>query len=135
MSRKLGKLFVRQGFTPLFNVPIKIENPDEPLGTHAFTVLGLQNGGASFRWNAVSMPEKFSSTSGSLQPEAPVQATGVRPDRLSGDATVALDRVEIPQDQVGRVSQLLTPGSSLILSDYELSTETGDDTDFIVVMP
>jgi hypothetical protein len=81
------------------------------------------------------MPEKFSSTSGSLQPKASVQATGVRPDRLSGDATVALDRVEIPQDQVGRVSQLLTPGSSLILSDYELSTETGDDTDFIVVMP
>ena len=26
-------------------------------------------------------------------------------------------------------------GSSLILSDYELSTETGDDTDFNVVMP
>ena len=134
VSRKLGKLFVRQGFTPLFDVPIKIENPDEPLGTHVFTVLGLQNGGASFRWNVVSMPEKFSSTSGS-QPKAPVQATGVRPDRLSGGATAALDRVEIPQDQVGRVSQLLTPGSSLILSDYELSTETGDDTDFIVVMP
>jgi hypothetical protein len=135
VSRKLGKLFVRQGFTPLFDVPIKIENPDEPLGTHVFTVLGLQNGGASFRWNVVSMPEKFSSTSGSLQPKAPVQATGVRPDRLSGGATAALDRVEIPQDQVDRVSQLLTPGSSLILSDYELSTETGDDTDFIVVMP
>ena len=135
VSRKLSRLFVRQRFTPLFDAPIKIENPDEPLGTHVFTVLGLQNGGASFRWNVVSMPEKFSSTSGSLQPKASVQATGVRPDRLSGDATVALDRVEIPQDQVGRVSQLLTPGSSLILSDYELSTETGDDTDFIVVMP
>ena len=49
--------------------------------------------------------------------------------------SAALDRVEILQDELGRVSQLLTPGSSLILSDYELSTETGDDTDFIVVMP
>ena len=66
VSRKLSKLFVRQGFTPLFDVPIKIENPDEPLGTHVFTVLGLQNGGASFRWNVVSMPEKFSSTSAEL---------------------------------------------------------------------
>jgi L,D-transpeptidase catalytic domain len=37
VSRKLSKLFVRQGFTPLFDVPIKIENPDEPLGTHVFT--------------------------------------------------------------------------------------------------
>ena len=130
----MSKLFVRQGFTPLFDVPIKIENPDEPLGTHVFTVLGLQNGGGSFRWNVVTMPDN-SSTSGSLQPKQPVQATGVRSDSLSGGATAALDRVEIPQDQVDQVSQLLTPGSSLILSDYELSTETGDDTDFIVVMP
>jgi hypothetical protein len=139
VSRKLSKLFVRQGFTPLFDVPIKIENPDEPWGTHVFTLLKLQSEGALFRWNVVSMPAKFSSTSASLnkKPKAPVQATGgiVRPDRLPDGASAALDRVEIPRDEVGRISQLLTPGSSLILSDYELSTETGDDTDFIVVMP
>ena len=136
VSRKLSKIFVRQGFTPLFDVPIKIENPDEPLGTHVFTVLGLQNGGASFRWNVVSMSEKFSGNSGYLSKQPPMQATGVRSgDDLSGVAIAALDRVKIPQDQVDRVSQLVTPGSSLILSDYELSTETGDDTDFIVVMP
>ena len=139
VSRKLSKLFVRQGFTPLFDVPIKIENPDEPLGTHVFTLLELQSEGALFRWNVVSMPAKFSSTSASLnkKPKAPVQATSgtVRPDRLPDGASAALDRVEIPRDEVGRISQLLTPGSSLILSDYELSTETGDDTDFIVVMP
>ena len=71
------------------------------------------------------------------KPKAPVQAAGgtVRPDRLPDGASAALDRVEIPRDEVGRISQLLTPSSSLILSDYELSTETGDDTDFIVVMP
>ena len=44
-------------------------------------------------------------------------------------------RLKPKRPQKGYVSQLLTPGSSLILSDYELSTETGDDTDFIVVMP
>jgi hypothetical protein len=85
------------------------------------------------------MPEQFLSTSGSLSKDtkAPVQATTVtvRTARLPWGASAALDRVEIPQDELGRVSQLLTPGSSLILSDYELSTETGDDTDFIVVMP
>jgi hypothetical protein len=31
-NRKLGRLFVRQRFTPPFDVPIKIENTDEPLG-------------------------------------------------------------------------------------------------------
>jgi hypothetical protein len=139
VSRKLSKLFVRQGFTPLFDVPIKIENPGEPLGTHVFTLSELQSKGALFRWNVVSMPAKFSSTSASLnkKPKAPVQATSgtVRPDRLPDSASAALDRVEIPLDEVSRLSQLLTPGSSLILSDYELSTETGNDTDFIVVIP
>jgi hypothetical protein len=36
VSRKLSKLFVRQGFSPLFDVAVKIENPEEPLGTHVF---------------------------------------------------------------------------------------------------
>ena len=139
VSRKLSKLFVRQGFTSLFDVPIKIKNPDEPLGTHVFTLLEPQSKGALFRWNVVSMRAKVSGTSASLnkKPKAPVQATSgtVRSDRLPDSASAALDRVEIPRDEVGRISQFLTPGSSLILSDYELSTETGDDTDFIVVMP
>ena len=30
VSRKLSRLFVRQRFTPLFDVPIKIENPERP---------------------------------------------------------------------------------------------------------
>ena len=139
VSRKLSRLFVRQRFTPLFDVPIKIENPDEPLGTHVFTLLELQNEGASFRWNVVSMPETLSSTSTSSnkKPKAPVQGTGgtVRTDRSPDDASAALDRIEIPPDVVARISQLLTPGSSLIVSDYGLSRETGNDTDFIVVMP
>jgi hypothetical protein len=53
----------------------------------------------------------------------------------SGNANTALDRIEIPQDVVERVSELLSPGSSLTISDYGLSRETGNDTDFIVVMP
>ena len=57
VSRKLSRLFVRQRFTALFDAPIRIENPDEPLGTHVFTLLEPQDEGASFRWNAVSMPE------------------------------------------------------------------------------
>jgi hypothetical protein len=48
-------------------------------------------------------------------------------------ANAALDRIEIPQDVVERISELLTPGSSLIVSDYAISGETGKDTDFIVV--
>jgi hypothetical protein len=61
-------------------------------------------------------------------------ATGHCARRSQQDETrKTLDRIEIPQDVVERISELLTPGSSLIVSDYGISEETGKDTDFIVV--
>ena len=129
VSRKLSRLFVRQRSTPLFDVPIKVETPELPLGTHLFTLLELQNEGAQFRWNVVSIPETLSNTSPSSQ--SPIRSRTAS----SEDANTALDRIEIPPDVVARISQILTPGSSLIVSDYGLSRETGNDTDFIVVMP
>ena len=45
----------------------------------------------------------------------------------------ALARIEIPQDIVARISELMVPGSSLIVSDQGLGDETGEGTDFIVV--
>jgi hypothetical protein len=43
-SKRTCELTSSIGFTPLFDVPIKIENRDEPLGTHVFTLLEMQNG-------------------------------------------------------------------------------------------
>ena len=48
-------------------------------------------------------------------------------------ANAALNRIEIPQDAVEQIAELLTSGSSLIISDYGISNETGKDTDFIVL--
>jgi hypothetical protein len=134
VSRKLSKLFVRQGFTPLFDVPVEIENSEEPLGTHVFTAMEFQNGGAAIRWTVVSIPEEFPRMSRAATKEraAPAKRTALSvpsPDK----ANAALDRIEIPEDTVERISELLTPASSLIISDNALSNETGNDTDFIVV--
>ena len=70
VSRRLSRLFVRQGFTPLFDVPVKIQSPEEPLGTHVLTVLEFQKEGAAIRWTAVSMPEKLPRTSEELHERA-----------------------------------------------------------------
>ncbi len=61
VSRKLSKLFVRQGFTPLFDVAVKIENPEEPLGTHVFTAMEFPSEGAAIRWTVVSISGRISS--------------------------------------------------------------------------
>ena len=133
VSRKLSKLFVRQGFTPLFDVPVKIENPEEPLGTHVFTAMEFQNEGTAIRWTVVSIPDEFPRIEGATKGrEAPVKQTALSvpsPDK----ANAVLNRIEIPQDTVERISELLTPASSLIISDNGFSHETGKDTDFIVV--
>jgi hypothetical protein len=137
VSRKLSKLFVRQGFTPLFDAPVGIRDPEQPMGTHVFTVMDAKDDGAAPRWTVVSMPEKSPRA-----PQAPKRRTRGKPTvepapafSSPDKAAAALARIDIPQDVAERVSELLTPGSSLILSDYGISDETGKDTDFIVVMP
>jgi len=135
VSRRLSRLFVRQGFTPLFDAPIKIQNPLEPTGTHVFSALESQNGVAN-RWTVVSLPETLSH-----KPKTSKHSNKAREKRnietitpvVLPEANTVLDRIEIPQDVVERISAILTPGSSLIVSDYGISDETGKDTDFIVL--
>jgi L,D-transpeptidase catalytic domain len=136
VSRKSSKLFVRRGFTPLFDMPVTIRDPGESLGTHVFTLMSSQNEGAAFRWTVVSMPEKSPHRHSAQKPRHPGKGgVEISPAVSSPDkANAALDRIEIPQDVIERVSQLVTSGSSLIVSDYGLSEETGNDTDFIVEM-
>ena len=51
----------------------------------------------------------------------------------ASNATEALDRVTIPPDALERISELMSPGASLVISDKGLGGETGKGTDFIVL--
>ena len=136
VSRKLSRLFVRKGFTPLFDVPAKIQNPEDPLGTHVFTVIEPQDEGSTVRWSVVSISEQSVSAPSFKERTVPTQQilkTAPSATPSSDNANTALDRIEIPQDAIQQISELLTPGSSLIISDYGISSETGPYTDFIVL--
>jgi hypothetical protein len=50
-----------------------------------------------------------------------------------GGAKSALDRIVIPQDVLDRIAGI-APGSSLIITDEALSSETGKGTDFVVLL-
>jgi hypothetical protein len=135
VSRKLSKLFVRQGFVPVFDAPVSIKDAAEPMGTHVFTAMEFQNDGAAVRWTVVTVPEK-SSHSQRIPPKSQkghaqqtIKTVPPTPDK----ANAALNRIEIPKETAERIAELLTPGSSLIISDYGISDETGADTDFIVL--
>ena len=112
VSRKEGRLYVRKGFEPVFDVAVAIEQADQPLGTHVFTAMA-QNDDNTMRWTVVSMAPAAAGS--------PASAAG------------ALDRIAIPQDARDQISEMLSPGASLIISDQGLGPETGKGTDFIVL--
>jgi lipoprotein-anchoring transpeptidase ErfK/SrfK len=135
VSRKEGKVFVRKGFEPVFSAPVTFDNPDQPLGTHVYTAIGLTDDKTTLRWNVVSMPGSGAAAPAVKKVEKgkrgePVAAT---PAPTSSNAKVALDRINIPQDALDRISELMSPGASLIISDQGLGPETGKGTDFIVL--
>jgi hypothetical protein len=145
ISRKEKKIYVRQHFIPLFDAPVTIEHPEQALGTHVFTAMEYLDDGATFRWNAVSFPSeppKASRNAGNDR-KSEKHARGQRRDEPAnkpvGDLPPpqtpeeVLARIDIPQDVIDRISELMVPGSSLIVSDQGLGDETGEGTDFIVV--
>jgi peptidoglycan hydrolase-like protein with peptidoglycan-binding domain len=91
-----GHLYVRQEFGRVFDAPVSFKDPETPLGTHLFIAMKFAPGETSTRWMAMS---------------------------LQGDsATTALDRLEIPNDVRQKISERLTPGSSLIIGDTAINT-------------
>ncbi|MBL8586797.1 MAG: hypothetical protein JNM23_08655 [Bradyrhizobiaceae bacterium] len=135
ISKKEGKLFVRKGFDPVFEVPVKIANPEVPLGTHVYTASENRADSLAFNWMVVSLPGEgrvapASEKRGKREKQAatpPVQSVG------TATATEALDRVEIPAEAADRLAEMLGPGASLIISDKGLGYQTGKGTDFIVL--
>src|SRR5262245_35768909 len=137
VSRKEGKLFVRKGFEPVFDVPVTFERPDQPLGTHVFTALAANDDNTTFRWNVMSMPgggaAPVKKAEKGKEKGKKAEAPPPPPAAHASNATDALSRVAIPQDALDRISQLMSPGASLIISDKGLGGETGKGTDFIVL--
>ena len=140
VSRKLGKLFVRKGNEPIFDTPIKIAHPETPIGTYVFTAAQPTGDGAKPRWLAMSVASGQATVEPSRSQEARGKSRSAReakpapaPVISPTSATAALDRIEIPPEALERISPLVTPGASLIVSDLGMSGETGKDTDFIIL--
>lgn len=106
-----GHIYVRQDFKKVFDAPLSLRDPEAPLGTHLYIARHFEPGEASVGWLAIT-------------PKADAPTTALE----------ALDRVEIPSFVRHMIAGMLTPGSSLIISDDGLSKETfPKGTDFVVL--
>jgi hypothetical protein len=103
-----GHVYVKQDRKTIFDAAVSIADPDKPLGTHLFTIQNFGIDDSRADWQVISADE-------------------------DSDARAALNRVNLPDDVRDRLERLLTPGSSMIVSDGGLNPETNKFTDFIVV--
>ncbi|HWJ17198.1 MAG TPA: L,D-transpeptidase family protein [Geobacterales bacterium] len=134
ISRQAQRLYIRRGREPVFEGPVTIRNPDEPIGTFVFTALSYTGTPGRLGWNVVSMYKNATA----IEPYSdakrePKQRREPKPADVAG-ARNAMQRLVIPQAALDHISGTLLTGSSLIISDEGTSSETGKDTDFIVFM-
>ena len=136
ISRKTQRLYVRQAFEPILESPVTIQDADRPIGTHVFTALERTNGDTNMRWSVVSL-DGGRPHGGVVEPQSRARGghgRDVGPTLTDpGSAKTALDRIVIPQDALDRIAGM-APRSSLIITDEALSSETGNGTDFVVLL-
>jgi L,D-transpeptidase catalytic domain len=137
ISRKTQRLYVRKNYIPVYEAPVLIKDADKRIGSFVFTALDYKGSGGTMRWNMVSMykdalniepAEQAYKGKGkvSTEPAAPADVAS---------AQAALSRITVTPEAQEYISRVLLPGSSLIVSDEGMHSETGKDTDFIVIMP
>jgi lipoprotein-anchoring transpeptidase ErfK/SrfK len=139
VSRKDGKMYVRQNFAPLFEIPVTIAPSDRPLGTHLFTAEVDKNDSNVLHWSVVSLPasrvaerhDADDRSSRRRKNAAPVEVK-VAPMVLPDGPAEALNRLNIPPEAMTRIVEAMTTGGSLLVSDQAASGETGGGTEFIV---
>ncbi len=142
ISGKDSKLYVRQNFAPLFDVPVTIAASDRPLGTHVFTAQVDKDDSNVLHWSVVNVPMSRAARSEDKRervaargkhkgapPPPPVEIKQIVVD----SPAEALDRITVPPEAMARIAEALTTGGSIIVADQSIKQgETGEYTDFIL---
>ncbi len=109
VSLKTQRIYVRQGFEPVLEMPAVIKDPEKPIGTHAFYATETVQGERGWLSVALTKDSKW-------------------------DGAAVLDRIEIPREVTEKLASSTWLGSALIVSDEAPYKETAAGTDFLVVL-
>jgi L,D-transpeptidase catalytic domain len=129
ISRKTQRLYVRKGNYPIYEGPVEVRGAQTPIGTFVFTALEPLGTSGDMRWSVVAMYRDPMH----IEPVSQARNAAAAPTDVAA-AKAALNRIGFAQEALDIISEIVLPGSSLIISDEGPSRETGKDTDFVVVM-
>jgi hypothetical protein len=123
-----GTVYVRQDGRQIYSGPIELARPSEPVGTHLYSLIELDDEAGAGTWTAMTAQSKGRLPSWSKRSWrkrlAQIEAV---------DAHQAIGRVAFPAHVRAVIEDRLTPGSSLIIADRGSERETGLATDFVVL--
>jgi L,D-transpeptidase-like protein len=137
VSRKAGRVYVRQQWRTIHEAPVTFKDPQTALGTHVYVAVDASQDGKDMRWLSVTYPQ---STSGpDVKPpqrarrgDRPEPAAAAQSERPTETALGALARIDLGSETKAFIADRLWAGASLVVSDYGLSNEAGKYTDVIV---
>jgi len=97
--------------------PISVFRPEQPLGTHLFSLVGPSPDGFALIWNSFGLGGR---------PEE-----GTRADLWSSSVLARIEYLDGPG--VRRVARTLQPGTTMVITDLAASPQTRSAPDFTVI--
>jgi predicted nucleic acid-binding Zn-ribbon protein len=143
ISSKTGMIHIRQGFERVLDLQATIENPDVPLDTFVFTAVDWKDDSKTdLKWTATEVTEvssgitSYGNVGDGKKRKAPEEVK-LPSQTDTARATQTLNRIKIPKEASDWISEVMKPGSTLIVSSYDMArSETRyAGTDFVVQMP
>jgi hypothetical protein len=132
VSRKAGRVYIRQAWQPIHEAAVTFTDAEHHLGTHVYLAVGPAAQGDTMRWLSISLP----TTPRSPRPRGrtgPAASAVPGPGLAQETAQSVLRRFELPEETRRFIADRLWAGATLIVSDHAPSGETGVGTDFIVL--
>jgi lipoprotein-anchoring transpeptidase ErfK/SrfK/peptidoglycan hydrolase-like protein with peptidoglycan-binding domain len=124
-----GHIRVRQNGLEIYSGPVKLTEPAKPLGTHLYTLIEADPATGKSAWTSMTLQAK-----GRL-PDWTRQMWRKRLNEVASvGASEALGRIIFPGDVRAEIERRLTRGLSLIIADRGSEYETGQSTDYVVLV-
>jgi hypothetical protein len=95
-----------------------IRDPDLAVGTHVFTALERSGANGEMHWRVASLRHSDAVTGDSRS----FEGRAAKSADSAEDAKAALDRIAVPQELFDQIAGMVSPRSSLIISDEALRT-------------
>lgn len=133
VSRRTGMMYVRRAFAPIYEVPVTIDQPNQPIGAHVYVARKADD--QRLAWTTVSVAgavrEAHNTSGGAGSTKSDERQTIALPS----SASEALKRVHLPPGAEQRLNQLLSQGATLIISDEDgRLRESQSGTNFIAIV-